>query len=128
MTVTILLLAVMGMTAQPHYKIIDYEKLNNQVTIVNRIVRDVHGMMWFSSDDGLYRYDGYDFVNFKSRNGDGVNMPSNRISTMYASSEGGIWCLLSGRPFLFDTRTCRFIDVMKDYEQQQRVDLYRTEP
>ena len=39
MTVTILLLAVMGMTAQPHYKIIDYEKLNNQVTIVNRIVR-----------------------------------------------------------------------------------------
>ena len=121
---SILLFSITHLTAQPHYKIIDYEKLNNQVTIVNRIVRDVHGMMWFSSDDGLYRYDGYDFVNFKSRNGDGVNMPSNRISTMYASSEGGIWCLLSGRPFLFDTRTCRFIDVMKDYEQQQGTHFY----
>ena len=117
--VAMLLLAVMGMTAQPHYKIIDYEKLNNQVTTVNRIVRDVHGMMWFSSDDGLYRYDGYDFVNFKSRSGDGVNMPSNRISNMYASSEGGIWCLLSGRPFLFDTRTCRYMDVLSDFERQQ---------
>ena len=109
----------MGMTAQPHYKIIDYEKLNNQVTTVNRIVRDVHGMMWFSSDDGLYRYDGYEFVNFKSQSGDGVNMPSNRISNMYASSEGGIWCLLSGRPFLFDTHTCRYIDVLNDFERQQ---------
>lgn len=110
---------VVIMNAQPHYKIINYEELNNQVTTVNRIVRDTHGMMWFSSDNGLYRYDGYSFVNFKSYNGDGVDIPSNRIRKMFASSDGGIWCLLSERPFLFDTRTCQYIDVLKDYEQRQ---------
>ena len=36
---SILLFSITHLTAQPHYKIIDYEKLNNQVTIVNRIVR-----------------------------------------------------------------------------------------
>lgn len=105
--------------AQPHYKIIDYAKLNDRVTTVNRIVRDNHGMMWFASDDGLYRYDGYEFINFKSRSGDGTTMPSNRINSMFNSSEGGIWCLISGRPFLFDTRSCRFVDVLSDFEQRE---------
>ena len=113
------LLVVTAMVAQPSYRIIDYAKLNDGVTTVHRIVRDNHGMMWFATDDGLYRYDGYQFVNFKSHSGDGVNMPSNRINSMYASSGGGIWCLVSGRPFLFDTSTSQFVDVLSDFEQKQ---------
>ena len=113
------LLSTIIMVAQPLYKIIDYAKLNDGVTMVHRIVRDNHGMMWFATDDGLYRYDGYQFVNFKSHSGDGVNMPSNRINSMYAGSGDGIWCLVSGRPFLFDTGKSRFIDVLSDFEQRQ---------
>ena len=113
------LLVITATVAQPSYKIIDYAKLNDGVTMVHRIVRDNHGMMWFATDDGLYRYDGYSFVNFKSHSGDGVNMPSNRINSMYASNGGGIWCLVSGRPFLFDTGTLRFVDVLSDFEKKQ---------
>ena len=116
---TVWLLTITAIVAQPHYKIIDYAKLNDAVTMVHRIVRDNHGMMWFATDDGLYRFDGYSFVNFKSHSGDGINMPSNRINSMYASSSDGIWCLVSGRPFLFDTRTCRFIDILSDFERKQ---------
>ena len=114
-----MLMMVVTVMSQPRYKIIDYKKLNDAVTTVNRIVRDNQGMMWFATDDGLYRYDGYDFVNFKSRSGEGVNMPSNRINSVYASSEGGIWCLVSGRVFLFDTHTCRFLDVMDNFEKEK---------
>lgn len=116
---TVWLMTITAIVAQPHYKIIDYAKLNDAVTMVHRIVRDNYGMMWFSTDDGLYRYDGYSFVNFKSHSGDGINMPSNRINSMYASSCDGIWCLVSGRPFLFDTRTSRFIDILSDFERKQ---------
>lgn len=114
-----LLLAVVTAFSQPRYKIIDYKKLNDAVTTVSRIARDNQGMLWFATDDGLYRYDGYDFVNFKSRSGDGVNMPSNRMNSIYASSENGIWCLVSGRVFLFDTRSCRFLDVLGKYEKEK---------
>ena len=119
LTVIVWLMAMMTMTAQPHYKIIDYARLNDAVSTVHRIVRDNSGMMWFATDDGLYRYDGYGFVNFKTRSGDGINMASNRINSMYASSGGGIWCLTAGRPFLFDTGTCRFVDVLSDFEHQK---------
>ena len=88
------LVAVITTVAQPHYKIIDYTRLNDAVNAVHRIVKDNDGMMWFATDDGLYRYDGYNFVNFKTQSGDGVNMLSNRINTIYASSGGGIWCLV----------------------------------
>ena len=119
LAVTAWLLAVIVVVAQPHYKINDYAKLNDEVTVVHRIVRDNNGMMWFATNDGLYRYDGYSFVNFKTRSGDGVDMASNRINTIYASSGGGIWCMVASRPFLFDTKTCRFIDVLADFERRQ---------
>ena len=115
----LLLIIATGSKAQPRYQILSYEKLNNKVTRTNRIVRDGQGMMWFSTNDGLYRYDGYEFRNFKSRSGDGVNMQSNNINYMYSSSEGDIWCVVSNRAFLFDTHRYRFIDVLAKYEQQQ---------
>ena len=118
-----LLLVQLSGKAQPHYRIIDFAKLNNSVTQVNRIVRDKRGMMWFSTNDGLYRYDGYDFQNFKSRSGDGVNMQSSNINYMYNSSEGGFWCLVANRVFLFDTHSFRFLDVLSDYEQRQGVQM-----
>ncbi len=123
LTSLLLLLATTVVQAQPRYQINSYEKLNGRVTHVNRIVRDTQGMIWFSTNDGIYRYDGYEFQNFKSRSGDGVDMPSNNISYMYSSSEGGMWCGVSGRIFLFDTRSYRFIDVLSDYERRQGVKL-----
>ena len=119
LTCLLLLLSCITGKTQPHYQIVGYEKLNNKVTITNRIVRDGQGMMWFSTNDGLYRYDGYEFRNFKSRSGDGVNMQSNNINYMYKSSEGDIWCLVNNRVFLFDTHRYRFIDILSDYERQQ---------
>ena len=105
--------------AQPRLRLMEFEDFNQQVSQVSRIVRDGQGMIWFSTNDGLFRYDGYEFRNFKSRSGDGVNMPSNRITGMYPSSDGSLWCLISGRLFLFDTRTYYYIDVLADYERQQ---------
>ena len=118
-----LLLAITVVKAQPRYQILGYEKLNSKVTRTNRILRDSQGMMWFSTNDGLYRYDGYEFRNFKSRSGDGVNMQSNNFNYIYNSSEGGIWCLAANRLFLFDTRSYRFLDVLSDYEQSQGTQL-----
>ncbi|MBR1547361.1 MAG: helix-turn-helix domain-containing protein [Prevotella sp.] len=105
--------------SQPRYKIIDFARFNDNVTQVKRIVRDNQGMMWFAANDGLYRYDGYDFRCFKSRSGDGINMPSNNISYMYCSSEGSIWCIISKRAFLFDTHSYRYVDVLQQFEEQQ---------
>ena len=115
----VLLLTALGVRSQPRLRLIEFEDFNRQVSQVSRIVRDGRGMIWLATNDGLFRYDGYEFRSFKSRSGDGVNMTSNRISSMYPSSDGSLWCIIGGRVFLFDTRTYHYIDVLAGYERQQ---------
>lgn len=64
---------------EPRMKVMSYDAFNDGAAGVVRIVRDTQGMMWLGTQDGLYRYDGYEFQNFKLRTGDGIDMSSNRI-------------------------------------------------
>lgn len=46
---------------------------------VTQMLQDKYGFLWFSTWNGLDRFDGREFVTFKSRPGDGIDMPSDRI-------------------------------------------------
>lgn len=59
--------------------------------IVMDILQDKHGFMWFGTWDGLSRFDGYKFSNYKVRPGDAYNMKSNRIEKLYQDAFGRIW-------------------------------------
>lgn len=63
------------------------------VNSVNRILQDDDGYLWFSTLDGLVRYDGYDFRVFNSGNTEG--MISNRIAGMIKTESNEIWLILS---------------------------------
>ena len=43
------------------------------------LVQDKNGMIWVATWNGLSRYDGYRFVSFKPKPGDGCSMDVNRI-------------------------------------------------
>lgn len=57
---------------------------------VMNIVQDKYGQMWFGTWDGLYRFDGYRFTNFKARPGDGIHLESNRLEKICADGNN-IW-------------------------------------
>ncbi|MCW9707145.1 hybrid sensor histidine kinase/response regulator transcription factor [Fodinibius salsisoli] len=59
------------------------------VNSVNGIVQDNNGYLYFSTMDGLVRYDGYDFVSFNSSNSPGIN--NNRLVDMLKTKSGTIW-------------------------------------
>ena len=46
---------------------------------ITQILQDKKGFLWLSSWNGLYRFDGYDFVSFKAKPGDGNDMNSDRF-------------------------------------------------
>ena len=75
---------------------------------VTRIVQDKQGMMWFATWNGLNRYDGYEFVCFKSQAGDGIDMASDRIQDMILMNDGNLLCQVEGVPFIFNTKDCQF--------------------
>ena len=64
--------------------------------------------MWFSTWNGLCRYDGYEFRTFKSRVGDGCNMATDRFRDIALRPDGKMLCRVDDDYYLFDTRTYRF--------------------
>lgn len=73
------------------------------------LVQDRQGMIWVATWNGLSRYDGYRFVSFKPKAGDGCSMGVNRIKDIRIR-DPYIYCNAEGYCFVFDIRTGRFDD------------------
>lgn len=81
----------------------DHENVQGKIT---HIMQGRDGLLWFSSFNGLHRFDGYDIVKYKS-----YPLVSNRIQRIYENSNGDIWCLSSDRVYLFNRQKELFIDI-----------------
>lgn len=74
------------------YKVQNYTVENGlPVNAVNRILQDDNGYLWFSTLDGLIRFDGYDFRVFNSGNTKGI--VSNRIAGMIKTNFNELWMI-----------------------------------
>jgi ligand-binding sensor domain-containing protein/two-component sensor histidine kinase len=60
--------------------------------VVNRIVRDSRGFLWFCTREGLSRFDGYSFTNYGLEHG----LPSATINDLLETSEGVYWVATAG--------------------------------
>ncbi len=55
------------------------------------IMQDSQGFMWFGTEDGLDRYDGYELRHFIHRPGDPSTLPNNWVSALARDSTGTLW-------------------------------------
>ncbi len=55
------------------------------------IVQDNLGFIWIGTEDGLNRYDGYEFKVFKNMPGDSTSLNSNFVQTLHISQKGDLW-------------------------------------
>jgi len=55
---------------------------------IRAITQTADGYLWLGTDEGLARFDGYEFVVF---NRDHDNLPSNSITALAASRDGSLW-------------------------------------
>lgn len=73
---------------------------------VSSIVQDKQGFLWFGTFDGLSRYDGYTFRNFRNDPSDTLSLSSGFITELYVTTSGIIWIgFLDGTINLFDPTT-----------------------
>ncbi|MBQ1970385.1 MAG: hypothetical protein II221_04240, partial [Paludibacteraceae bacterium] len=67
------------------------------------------GFLWFATKDGLSRFDGYNFRNFKARNNDLNSSVSNHITSITIAKDSSIWLLNNmGQALRFDAKTEQF--------------------
>ena len=58
---------------------------------VKAIIKDHLGYMWFSTDDGLNRFDGYNFTIYRHKAGDPHSLPGNDITHLFEDRQGHLW-------------------------------------
>ncbi len=69
---------------------------------VHSILKDIKGFMWFATGNGLSRYDGYSFTNFRK-----PDLPSNLVNALTESPNGRIWVGTSHGLVYFEQSTGR---------------------
>ena len=55
------------------------------------IIQDNQGFMWFTTEDGLNRYDGYEFTVYKNNSIDKNSLSENSIYSIAEGASGVLW-------------------------------------
>lgn len=108
--------------AQPVCQIQHFSAYNglSQRTAMN-IIQDSKGFIWFSTWNGLNKFDGYTFKNYKAYPGDGNTLTSNRLSYITPTQTSDIWCqTYDYRIYLFDSRSEKFTDILRPIEDRNQ--------
>lgn len=59
--------------------------------VVNCVLQDSRGFMWFGTQDGLNKYDGYNITVFKHNPLDSNSLSNNFINVLYEDANGILW-------------------------------------
>ncbi len=63
---------------------------------VRTIAQDKYGFMWFGSQEGLHRYDGYQFLSFHHDSSEPTSLSSDLISRILVDSNENLWIATRG--------------------------------
>lgn len=78
---------------------------------VQGIVQDSDHLIWIATWNGLEKFDGYSFHNYKSYPSDSVRLSHNRIPGVFNGPDRGLWIeTYDSHMYIFDKSAERFVD------------------
>ncbi len=90
--VFLLLFTSLTLASKVHFK---FNNIGAEQGLINpyvlNIVQDKQGFIWVGTQNGLYRYDGYQFKPFKHNPQDPTSLSDNYIEKLYLDSKGQLW-------------------------------------
>jgi len=88
------------------------------------ICQDDYGFLWIATWNGLSRFDGYDFYNYKTGNSSGVKNLHNRILDLAIDQSQNIWMrMYDGRVFVMNRTTDK---ILNPFEGEPNYEEFRT--
>ncbi len=85
------------------------------------ILQDRQGFMWFGTEEGVSRFDGYNFTNYKYSPDDTNCISANYIWSLFEDSEGFIWIGTGNGLNKFDPVTEIFSHYFHDEKQVESI-------
>ena len=78
---------------------------------IKGIIQDNQGFLWFGTQDGLKRYDGYRFRDYRNQDGSPNGLSGTAISALFLDRSGILWVASDWFLDRYDPVTERFIPV-----------------
>lgn len=75
---------------------------------VNAILKDRYGFIWFGTDEGLNKYDGYRFTIYKQDPGKTSSISNSTVYDLLEDQAGNLWVGTASGLDLFDRKTEQF--------------------
>jgi ligand-binding sensor domain-containing protein/signal transduction histidine kinase len=76
---------------------------------IGSMMQDRDGFLWFATEDGLNRYDGYAFTVFRHQPGDSTSIAENFVDNIDTDAAGDLWFWVSGTLNRYDRSQRRFV-------------------
>ena len=76
--------------------------------IIYSIIQDSSGYIWIGTEDGLNRFDGYEFVSFRNIPRDTTSIRNNHVYSLFEDSERKIWIGTENGISIYDLETEKF--------------------
>ncbi|MBL8196150.1 MAG: histidine kinase, partial [Blastocatellia bacterium] len=76
--------------------------------VVSTINQDKQGFMWFGTEDGLNKFDGYNFTIYRPDGKDPYSLPSGEILKIYVDREETLWVATSEGLTKYNPKTDNF--------------------
>jgi signal transduction histidine kinase/ligand-binding sensor domain-containing protein/DNA-binding NarL/FixJ family response regulator len=100
-------------------KEIQYDYLDEPVVVpgiqVNVVIKDSQGFIWFGTEQGLMRYDGYNTIIYDRVQGVSKSLSSQKITSIIEDKEGNLWLgTFQGGINMFDPKTETFHNFLTD--------------
>ena len=78
------------------------------------MLQDSYGYLWFGTQIGLNRFDGYEFISFSTNNQDSTSLPHDRIWSVFEDQSKRIWICTEGGLSLYNRATKSFTSYLPD--------------
>ena len=84
------------------------------------VLQDQFGLIWVGTSDGLYRFDGYQFVAYKFNPEDETSIAGNIINCLLEDKKGNIWVGTdNGGLCMFESKSKKFQRIPKLYWKKE---------
>lgn len=81
---------------------------------ISSIVQDRHGFIWIGTEDGLNRYDGYEFKVYRHNPEEPASLSNNVVYSLLEDKEGSLWIGTQGGVNRFNPDTETFTHMRHD--------------
>lgn len=92
---------------------IDFAHINREQGLINNTVscifQDSRGFMWFGTPNGLNRFDGYKFYEYKKGKNKSLSLNSNSINKIIEDKKQRLWFATNDGLNLYEPNTDRFV-------------------